>query len=501
MVLGGFGAGSYEDSFEMKTIAANRIEGLLRMSSRKLDGEVSFRYDVTGLMTFASYCEAMHPGADALRRILADLMDSLERFGDYLIDTDHILLDPGYMYIERDSGKVSCAFVPAFSEPFCEQLLKLAEYMLMEADASDNECVIMLCRLLGELRRGEGTLADLKAALVSNNGGAAGYGIAADRAFTEAAVNEAPLPDRGGDETGLPRSRGGLTPEEEPGAAYSDREERWHFRDDKRAGERPDIKRRLLPENYTLTLSAFMAAAAAIVWTGLRFQRIFVMTAAEMAAGAAGGAAALLICAIIACRVLNAAEDDAEEIPAFAGGGPYPYSESGAGEERRGISPETFISERGEGDFGGDDPFFLAAPLPMRASSDLAGAAYEAGAPSGATILLDSFAPDAGRGFPALLPADSKGSEDPIFLSGNSVRVGHDPAMSDAVIKDRAVSRVHARIYFREGKYYVSDMGSKNGTAVNGEAVIDPSGIALSEGDRVRFGRSEFVFREGTERI
>jgi DNA-binding winged helix-turn-helix (wHTH) protein len=57
------------------------------------------------------------------------------------------------------------------------------------------------------------------------------------------------------------------------------------------------------------------------------------------------------------------------------------------------------------------------------------------------------------------------------------------------------VSRHHARIVIRAGAAAVEDLGSKNGTFVNGQ---DAVGIAaLADGDRVALGRTVFVFRAG----
>ena len=47
------------------------------------------------------------------------------------------------------------------------------------------------------------------------------------------------------------------------------------------------------------------------------------------------------------------------------------------------------------------------------------------------------------------------------------------------------VSRVHAVIYERDGKYFIRDLGSRNGTKVNGNIAED---TLLVEGDMVTAG-------------
>jgi pSer/pThr/pTyr-binding forkhead associated (FHA) protein len=55
---------------------------------------------------------------------------------------------------------------------------------------------------------------------------------------------------------------------------------------------------------------------------------------------------------------------------------------------------------------------------------------------------------------------------------------------NDVVIDDRWVSRHHARVRHQGEQYLVEDMGSKNGTQVNGQRIAAPT--ELSDGDEVQ---------------
>ena len=57
----------------------------------------------------------------------------------------------------------------------------------------------------------------------------------------------------------------------------------------------------------------------------------------------------------------------------------------------------------------------------------------------------------------------------------------------DLVLAEDMVSRKHAKIFFREGAFWIQDLGSTNGTFVNGEKV---KRARLSEGDRLLIGSS-----------
>jgi DNA-binding response OmpR family regulator len=67
------------------------------------------------------------------------------------------------------------------------------------------------------------------------------------------------------------------------------------------------------------------------------------------------------------------------------------------------------------------------------------------------------------------------------------------------VLPERAISRVHARIERRNQGYLLIDMGSKNGTFVNGQEVTQPQ--VLQDGDEIQLAMSvklSFIGAEAT---
>lgn len=69
----------------------------------------------------------------------------------------------------------------------------------------------------------------------------------------------------------------------------------------------------------------------------------------------------------------------------------------------------------------------------------------------------------------------------------------------DVVVADRQVSRQHARIHRNEGAFWVEDMGSKNGTHVNGQRL--PAGMPhrLQDGDMVQIAWAIKMIFVGSE--
>ena len=55
---------------------------------------------------------------------------------------------------------------------------------------------------------------------------------------------------------------------------------------------------------------------------------------------------------------------------------------------------------------------------------------------------------------------------------------------NDVVIKDRWVSRHHAEVRREQDRHLIQDLGSKNGTLVNGQRIAAPT--ALADGDEIQ---------------
>lgn len=60
-------------------------------------------------------------------------------------------------------------------------------------------------------------------------------------------------------------------------------------------------------------------------------------------------------------------------------------------------------------------------------------------------------------------------------------------------IGDRALSGVHCRIFKAEETFFIEDMGSANGTLLNGESIADEV-VELIDGDKISIGSLMFMF-------
>ncbi|HID85757.1 MAG TPA: DUF2662 domain-containing protein [Anaerolineae bacterium] len=63
---------------------------------------------------------------------------------------------------------------------------------------------------------------------------------------------------------------------------------------------------------------------------------------------------------------------------------------------------------------------------------------------------------------------------------------------NDVILEDRSISRHHALLVRRYGRYILRDLGSANGTTVNGQPISE---CVLRDGDVIALGEVELIFR------
>lgn len=82
-------------------------------------------------------------------------------------------------------------------------------------------------------------------------------------------------------------------------------------------------------------------------------------------------------------------------------------------------------------------------------------------------------------------------------MSGESLTIGRSSS-ADLSLADRFLSRHHARLFNQDDQLFVEDLGSRNGTYVNGKQ-IDGS-VAVGPGDEIRISSSSIILDAGEGR-
>jgi len=98
---------------------------------------------------------------------------------------------------------------------------------------------------------------------------------------------------------------------------------------------------------------------------------------------------------------------------------------------------------------------------------------------------------DSKRPYIAITAGPRKGAQ--FTIQGEKMLIGREPPV-DLIVEDKAASRRHAQVYRKGGKWYLKDLGSTNGTYLDGP--LRSAERILWDGDVFKIGEWEFTFSD-----
>lgn len=81
------------------------------------------------------------------------------------------------------------------------------------------------------------------------------------------------------------------------------------------------------------------------------------------------------------------------------------------------------------------------------------------------------------------------------FILVDEFIIGRDPRNADLVVDDPGVGRIHARIIRRTGSFFICDLGSKNGTCLDGRKLMRNTEDLLPDRCFLQFANRAFYFQ------
>ena len=433
------------DSYQVRMLVGNGMPSLLKCRLQGIDGNFLIYYDITSKQSVASMYETKKMGLEDLRLIFGGFVQAMEEMAEYLMNPGQLLVQPEYMYLDVEKKKLYFCCMPGKAGDVREDFRVLTEYILPKIDHEDGDAVIL------------------------------GYGVyrrALEDTFHLEYVKEEIYKGRDSREKRIPESCKEKEIDKEKGQFREQYENQsgdspWEMETSNPFENRDREDEKKSPVSLRKKILFSLLGAF-----------VLIITAGAAVLGFLPGLQAGVI--LSGCAV-------------FLGTGMLVYrfrkKHKGSVEKKRGrqeMQRDPIWKTEQEEENGWQPQMSAEEEMSVPQTLEEEPKAKD----FGETVVLSAGVV---RG-PATLVSREPGELATIYLQEDMTVIGKMETAVDAVIDLPTVSRIHAKIRRRDQEYYLSDLNSRNGTAVNGRLLKEGEDYQLQNEDEVDFAQARYVF-------
>ena len=432
------------DSYQVRMLAGNVIPSLLKCRIQGMDGRFLIYFDITSKQAVNVLYEEKKMGVEDLRLIFGGFVKAMEDAAEYLINPGQFIMSPEYIYTDIEKQEIYFCMMPGYEKDIKEQFQFLTEYILPKIDHQDQDAVILGYGVYKRAMEDSFHLEHIKEELYKTQGQQGTTTTKAEQMKTESEQRQ---------------ESEDFNPEEE--GFWENEEINQEF---VRDGEKS--KRLSLPQKTgVIVLAAILLCGIAA--TTLMGYLPYLETGTILG----------IIIVLVACVMLFVYVSKIKKKPGAL--------RQGREEERdkpKGITGKVPTDQTDQSQ-NTIQSVVKSTNKPVVKSSQLH-------ADYGETVVLSAGAVSG----PASLVSKEPGELATIYINEDLTVIGKLETACDAVISLPTVSRIHAKIKKKEDAYYLTDMNSRNGTAVNGRLLLPDEEYQLEPEDEVDFAQARYIF-------
>lgn len=432
------------DSYQVRMLVGNVIPSLLKCRIQGMDGRFLVYFDITSKQALSVLYEEKKMGVEDLRFIFGGFVKAMEDAAEYLMNPGQFIISPEYIYTDIEKQEIYFCMMPGYEKDIKEQFQFLTEYILPKIDHQDQDAVILGYGVYKRAMEDSFHLEHIKEELYKTQGQQGTTTTKAEQMKTESEQRQ---------------ESEDFNPEEE--GFWENEEINQEF---VRDGEK---SKRLSPPQKTGVIVLAAILLCGIAATTLMGYLPYLETGTILG----------IIIVLVACVMLFVYVLKIKKKPGAL--------RQGREEERdkpKGITGKVPTDQTDQSQ-NTIKSVVKSTNKPVVKSSQLH-------ADYGETVVLSAGAVSG----PASLVSKEPGELATIYINEDLTVIGKLETACDAVISLPTVSRIHAKIRKKEDAYYLTDMNSRNGTAVNGRLLLPDEEYQLEPEDEVDFAQARYIF-------
>lgn len=432
------------DSYQVRMLVGNVIPSLLKCRIQGMDGRFLVYFDITSKQALSVLYEEKKMGVEDLRLIFGGFVKAMEDAAEYLMNPGQFIISPEYIYTDIEKQEIYFCMMPGYEKDIKEQFQFLTEYILPKIDHQDQDAVILGYGVYKRAMEDSFHLEHIKEELYKTQGQQGTTTTKAEQMKTESEQRQ---------------ESEDFNPEEE--GFWENEEINQEF---VRDGEK---SKRLSPPQKTGVIVLAAILLCGIAATTLMGYLPYLETGTILG----------IIIVLVACVMLFVYVSKIKKKPGAL--------RQGREEERdkpKGITGKVPTDQTDQSQ-NTIQSVVKSTNKPVVKSSQLH-------SDYGETVVLSAGAVSG----PASLVSKEPGELATIYINEDLTVIGKLETACDAVISLPTVSRIHAKIKKKEDAYYLTDMNSRNGTAVNGRLLLPDEEYQLEPEDEVDFAQARYIF-------
>ena len=134
---------SKNKNYQVRMLESNSINGLLPIDIRDINSDRIYYYNISGRQRVTQFYEFNKIRWNDVKNICLSISEMVNSVNEYMLDTDCVMLEPEYMFIDVIGRKIEFAYYTGRVKDFSEMLRCLFEYILEHYDHSTDKQELM----------------------------------------------------------------------------------------------------------------------------------------------------------------------------------------------------------------------------------------------------------------------------------------------------------------------------------------------------------------------
>lgn len=461
-------------SYQIEMIANNRCTGIIPMEKRHVNDKIKLYYNITSLSAVEYYLKRKKLSPSEFIMLLRGIIKVISDCRYYFLNENSFLIDEKYIFINPATLEVSIIYVPLKMEEDVNTNYKaFVSNLILNTAIFDEGTSSTVTRILNYLREDNFNLAGFDkflAGLSDKN--------AADDASNELSTD---AEKKNVQQKQMDRQLHKQLPD--AGSRPLDKPQVHHAVKNKQ--EKNTAAKKVYKRNSLLI--AALAQVLVIIVIVLLLQMLPAM-AEEDRISTAGGVGIILCAAdfLLLRKLLdkNNLVETTAEVKIKASSDKKAAQNINIG--KREICNK--VLDRGR-DMEEPQPLNIAGAIRQATVCEY-GEARGTGESSDTVMLEEEPAVRKN----AYLRSTRDGIIEKISINKESFIIGRLKDQADYISNNNAVGKLHAELIVREGRYFVKDLNSRNGTRINGKRISSNLEYEMNNNDRLAFANEEFIF-------